>query len=230
MPRVPRRLTIVCSRVLSSVALPRQGSAESSASAERENSLSGTLKRGAALAHEVVRQRRNVFLAIAQRRHVDADRRQAPVEGLFDAAVVNRDLDALIGGRDAAHVERDVRALLDERRLAVAQQTREPALHARRRLDDVLQVERAVEGVVQTTAAAQALEPVRRQMVFVDAGRDAEEFLLELLAVETPRSRSSRIAPTGSCRRVNRPGHPAASRAGLTLDQDAGADGGRREQ
>ena len=98
---------------------------------------------------------------LAQRRHVDADHRQPAEQIVADAAFLHRAVEA---GIDAGHrpdVERDRLAGFDQQRFAIAQHAREPRLHARRRVGDVLQVDRAADGVVQAALAADALEAAR---------------------------------------------------------------------
>ena len=75
---------------------------------------------------------------------------------------------------------------LDEQRLAIAQQARQPRLHARRRFGDVLQIERAAARLVQAALAADALEALRLSAAAAavgDARPRAEQLDVELVAV-----------------------------------------------
>ena len=151
IPRPPARpVTMLSSSVRSSTALPRHGSARDQRQRRPRQRLRRHVLRRADLAHEIVGQRRDVLAPAAQRRHVD---RGSPTAGGTDprgrglpaARCRSRDRRRPSAGRRAPIVA-PVSASM---RFAIAQDAREPRLHPRRRLGDVLQVERAAERVVQ---------------------------------------------------------------------------------
>jgi len=90
-----------------------------------------------------------------------ADDRQPAQQVLAHAAVLHRGVESGIDAGHRPHVERGGLAGLREDRLAIAKQPCEPALHTRRRLGDVLQVDRAAACGVKAALTADPLEAFR---------------------------------------------------------------------
>src|SRR6185503_14375979 len=111
----------------------------------------------------------------------------------------------------------------DEPRFAIAQHAGEPRLNAGGSVSEVLEVERATVGVVQTTLTADALETSRTILAVVRRGGTAKQFRVELVGLEGRTVDRDERAVGSSARAVDRTRGELASGSVFASDQHAGA-------
>ncbi len=135
------------------------------------------LVRGVELRQEMVGQRFDVFVAVAQRRHVQRHHRQ-PIHQVFAEGAVGHGLRQIAVGRGD-----DARAGLDRLRAAHAheraglQHAQQLDLHLHRHLGDLVEEDRAVAGLLEIAGVAleragEAALLVAEQLRFDQVGRD----------------------------------------------------------
>ena len=105
------------------------------------------------VAQERLGQERDVFPALAQRRHADHDRAEALEEVGSKAPRCRLDHEIAIRRRDDAHVHAARVLAEDSLELAIAQHAQEPNLHRWRRLVDTIQEQRSPVRRLQPPAA-----------------------------------------------------------------------------
>ena len=99
---------------------------------------------GRELQQEELDQLRNLFTALAQRRHVDLDHLQSIVEVFAERALPHHLFEIAIGGGDDAHVDFDGAIAAEFRELAVLQHVQDLGLERLRHLADFVEHDRAV--------------------------------------------------------------------------------------
>ena len=120
------------------------------------------------------------------------------------------------------HVQADGFSGFDEPRFAIAEHAGEPRLDARRSVSEVLEVERAAQGLVQTTVAADTLQ-TSRSVLDLRPGGASEQFHVELLGLEGGTVDRHERAVSSSLRAVDRARRELASGAVFAANQHAGA-------
>src|SRR5690606_28309460 len=104
-------------------------------------------------ANEVVHQRREVLLALAQRRHRDLDHLEAVVEVMPKPAGCNGGLQVAIGRGNEPDIHLDRLCAADTLELAFLQHAEELHLKRRRDIADLIQEERAPIGQLESADA-----------------------------------------------------------------------------
>ena len=94
------------------------------------------------LAQEPLRQQRDLFAPLAQRRHGDADDVQPEEQVLAELPVRDGDLEIAIRGRDDPHVDVHVPPAAEPRELAVLEHLQQLGLQRRMHLADFIQEHR----------------------------------------------------------------------------------------
>src|SRR5262249_10239488 len=102
------------------------------------------------LTDEVLRQQRNVFLAIAQRRQMNGEYSKAIVEVLAQAALLNGLPRLLIGGGNDANIEFEFLLAAEPADLTVFQNAQKFWLQLKRHLSNFIQEQRTSIGQLET--------------------------------------------------------------------------------
>ena len=95
------------------------------------------------LLEEVLAQQRDVFGALAQRRHAQRDRVDAEIQVLAQLAVAQRGIEIDVGGADQPEVHAHDAVAADRPVLALLQHAQELGLQIRRHLADLVEQQRA---------------------------------------------------------------------------------------
>ena len=132
-----------------------------------------TAARGAGiLFQKVVHQQRDVFPALAQRRHADRNDVQPVIKILAKNVFGNRLVEVAVGGGDHAHIDRDFTGAAHRPHGAFLQHTQQLDLHSQRHFTDLVEEDSAAVGHFKQAA-----------LVLVGSGESAfqvsEEFALE---------------------------------------------------
>src|SRR6185436_21086823 len=105
-----------------------------------------------ALLQEEARQRRDVFLALAQRRQAQADDVEAMEQVLAERARLDPLLEILVRRRDDANVALHRVVAADAIELAVGEDAQQPRLQVERHVADLVEEERAAVGLLEAAA------------------------------------------------------------------------------
>ncbi len=115
---------------------------------------------GRQLVHEMVGQKRNVLLALAQRRNVQRHHVQAVVEVFAERALLERRAQILVGGGDHAHVDVPRHVAAQPLEFALLQNAQQLHLDGRRHVADFIQKHRARIGLLELARLARCCAPV----------------------------------------------------------------------
>ena len=132
------------------------------------------------VAKEVIRQVRNVFAAIAHRRHLDVHDRQAEIEIFAEGALVDLFAQVAIGCREHADIDL-VRAIAaDALDLALLEHAQELGLQRDVELADLVEEDRAAVGLLEAAGvlrdrAGEAALLVAEQRRFDQLARDGPQ-------------------------------------------------------
>ena len=116
--------------------------------------LSGMPRRLRHLGEEVVHELRDVLAALAQRRELDVDDREAEVEVLAEGALVDHLAQVAVGGGEHAHVDLDDLVAADALDLAVLEHAQQLGLQVEVELADLVEEDGAALGLLEAAAAA----------------------------------------------------------------------------
>ena len=111
------------------------------------------LQLAADAADEPAGQRQDVFLAIAQRRHVDGHDVQAVVEVFAKQAIGHHRRQVAVGGGDETHVHLDRAGAAETFELVLLQHAQNLGLRARAHVADFVEEQRAAVGLFEAADA-----------------------------------------------------------------------------
>ena len=112
------------------------------------------------LLDEVRAQQRNVFGALAQRRHAHGDGVDPEIQILAQPPVAQRRVEIDVGRADQPEVDLDHPLAADRPVLALLQHAQQLGLQKRRHLADLVEHQRAAAGQLQQTRPCPAIAPV----------------------------------------------------------------------
>ena len=151
-------------------------------------------------AHEELGQRRDVVLAVAQRRHLDRDDVEPVEQVLAELALLHHLAQVAVGRGDDAHVHAQRAGAAEPLELVLLEHAQDLRLRARAHVADFVEEQRAAVGLLE--AADALLVGAGEGALLVTEQLRLEQVLLERRAVDLDeRARSTGSSCGGSRRR-----------------------------
>ena len=151
----------------------------------------------------VVRQRHDVVLALAQRRHLDRDDVEAVVQVLAELARLHHRRQVAVGRGDQPHVDAQRARAAQPLELVLLQHAQDLRLRARAHVADFVEEQRAAVGLFE--AADALLVGAGERALLVSEQLGLEQVLLQRRAVHLDEVARRRAASCGGSRRRSAP-------------------------